>query len=130
MQIRSIRITRDSYSASDEADAPHQQEAAILSGTTLEEVVLAAHRKSIDFLRRSESEAWVVTSKHPIAVVCAAWHKPRMLLRTVRRMEDSLIVNEQTACLHYCLIQNIDPETIYNAMDRLRYPYLRSNKPA
>lgn len=130
MPINSVRITRDSYCASDDVDAPHEQTISILSGATLEDVVHAAHRKCQTLIRPDSSETWVITSKHPIAVVNSKWRKPRMLLRTVRRMEDSLMITGNTAYLHYCLIQNTDPETIYSVMDRLRYPYLRSSNPS
>ena len=130
MPINSVRITRDSYCASDDVDAPHEQTISILSGATLEDVVQAVHRKCQTLMRPDSSQTWVITSKHPIAVVNSKWRKPRMLLRTVRRMEDSLMITGNTAYLHYCLIQNTDPETIYSVMDRLRYPYLRSSNPS
>lgn len=130
MPINTVRITLDRFEASGVANTPNEQTVVILSGATLEDVVQAAHRKCKASIRSDSSETWVITSRHPIAVVSSAWSKPRMLLRTVRRMEDSLIVSGNTAYLHYCLIQNTDPETIYSVMDRLRYPYLRNSNPS
>ena len=130
MPINSVRITLDRFEASGVANTPNEQTVAILSGATLEDVVQAVHRKCQTLMRPDSSETWVITSKHPIAVVNSKWRKPRMLLRTVRRMEDSLMISGNTAYLHYCLIQNTDPETIYSVIDRLRYPYLRSSNPS
>jgi hypothetical protein len=125
MQIKSVRMTRESYCVSDDADAPHAQQVAIFSDATLEDVVRAVHQKAKAFMRHNAREAWVITSKHPIAVVCGTWDKPKMVLRTVRRIEDSVILTGTTAHMHFCLIQDTDPEMLYRAMDRLRYPYLR-----
>jgi len=125
MQIQSVRMTRDSYCASDDADAPHEQRVAIMSDKTLEDVVRVVHQKARAFMRRNSGESWVITSKHPIAVVCGEWEKPKMVLRTVRRIEESVILRGTTAHMHFCFMQEIDPETLYKAMDRLSYPYLR-----
>lgn len=124
MQIDSIRITRDSLSRADKLKAPHECVTKVSSTATVEELLLSVYQKLKLADPAYTKATWSVTSKRPLAVVSQQWAKPRILLRSVRRLEDTMIVQGSTAYLHFCLHNDADPDALYQVMDQLSFPYL------
>ena len=124
MQIDSIRVTRDSLSQADKLNAPHEHVTKAASTATVEELLLGVYQKLKTADPAYAKATWSVTSKRPLAVVSQQWAKPRILLRSVRRLEDTLIVQGKTAYLHFCLHNKADPHALYQMMDQLSFPYL------
>ena len=128
MQIDSVRITRDSLTPADRLQAPHESVVKTTPHQTVEELILAVFKKLAIPNGGQDAATWVVTSKRPIAVISNQWKQPRILLRTVRRMEDNLLVQGATAYLHLCLYQDSDPDTLHQTLDRLSFPYTGNTK--
>ncbi|MFK7789402.1 MAG: hypothetical protein AB8C95_07945 [Phycisphaeraceae bacterium] len=124
MQINSIRVTRDSQSRIDKIKAPHEYVTKISSTQTVEELLFSVYQKLKTADPAYAKATWSITSKRPLAVVSEQWAKPRILLRSVRRVEDTVIVRDNTAYLHFCLHEDADPDAIYRMMDQLSFPYL------
>lgn len=128
MQINSVRVTRDSLNPLEQLKAPHAFVASLLSAQTVEELLLKTFQKLKAEDRVYATATWSITSKRPLAVVAAKWGQPRILLRSVRRIQDTVIVQDNTAYLHFCLHDTNDPETLYQTLDRLSFPYLGESK--
>ena len=124
MQIDSVRVTRDSLNRADELKAPHEEVVAVTGKTTVEELLADVYKKLKAANRAYESATWSITSRRPLAVVSDQWDTPRILLRSVRRIEDTVVVQDNTAYLHFCLHPGVDPDTLHQTLDRLSFPYL------
>ena len=124
MQIDSVRVTRDSLNRADELKAPHEEVVSVAGKTTVEELLTDVYKKLKATKREFGSATWSITSKRPLAVASDQWGKPRILLRSVRRIEDTVVVQGNTAYLHFCLHPGVDPDTLHQTLDRLSFPYL------
>ena len=128
MQINSVRVTRDSFSAADNLKAPHEYIATINPSSTVEALILAIFRKLPTFDRKYGTATWAITSKRLLAIISNQWDAPRMLLRSVRRMQDMVIIHDNTAYIHFCLYEDSDPDELYQTLDKVSFPYLHESK--
>lgn len=129
MLIESVRVTRDSLGALDQFKAAQPFTARVIAKTTVQELILDVFPKLKAHDSAYASATWSITSNRPLAVVAKAWRAPRILLRSVRRMEDTVMMRDKTAHLHFCLHAEADPETLYKNLDQLSFPHLGESKP-
>lgn len=127
MDIDSVRMTRDRYSAAENRLTPREHRVKIHACTTIEELVFNVYGQLKSLEPAYHCSTWAITSKRPLAVISEQWDSPRVLLRTVRRFEDMLMATGRTAHLHFCLYQSQDPEALYRTLDQLSFPYLRDS---
>jgi hypothetical protein len=84
---RRIIIRRDSVAAGDDVSAPHEKKITIKEDESVEDTlgkILASQYLPGIYGGKA---TWIVTGKHPIAVVAQQWKKPHYLVESITPTE-------------------------------------------
>jgi hypothetical protein len=112
-------VTRDSVSAGDDYNAPHELIISIPDDWSLESLVNEVW-KSSDLPNVVGGRAtWALSSKIPLAVMAQQWDKLTLIVQ-LDVYRDELDISESEIRLHWSYFAQLDPDVVLEVLRRLR----------
>jgi hypothetical protein len=118
-----IILTRDSVSAGDDADAPHERALSIDGDCSVKQLLEVILADGLPIIAGGKA-SWVASSGKPLGVLAQQWKESKpvwgMSFGTILSWAKEL--NWSNGCLqvHLSYLEQIDPEVVMSVVERLR----------
>lgn len=114
-----LYISRDSVSATDDADAPHNRELTISSDMSVEDIVSTIFCSKYLPAIAGGMATWSVVSNLPLAIIAQQWPAPKML-SLIPTCLDELNVSGNMIKVHINYHAQQNPDLVFDVLKKLR----------
>lgn len=119
-----VFLTRDSVSAGDDVDAPHERSFSIANDWTWDALVSRTLESANLPLIKGGKATWALSSNVPIAVHAQEWDRP-VLIQKATFDQDAINILDNEIRMHWSYFAQLDPDLVLEVLNHLQ---LHANK--